>query len=169
MLASMATITCFLSMPLPAGRVPRPLSCLKDVSPLWEPDRGFGGSSRKDWLGNMFAKVVDDYQAGGLAHLLAEATCLSPEMIAAGIADAQAVLRRWRIDPSELIRLTGQDGWNHAEIIGFLEEPVDLSPYFDDGDCLPYLIACLKAHLHVLQVGLAEGMAVVHARSWAVR
>lgn len=37
------------------------------------------------------------------------------------------------------------------------------------GDCLPYLIACLKAHLHVLEVGLAEQMAVVHARSWAVR
>jgi hypothetical protein len=142
---------------------------MEDVSPLWEPDRGFSGSSRKDWVGHMFAKVVDDYGAIGLAHLLEDAGCLSPESIAAGIEDVQAVLARWRADPSELIRLTGQDGWTTAEMIRFLDEPVDLSPSFDDGDSLPYLIACLKAHSHVLQVGMAEGMVVVHARSRAVR
>jgi len=156
-------------MPLPPERVPQPLSSLDDVSPLWEPDRGFAGSSRKDWLGHMFAKVVDEYGADGLAHLLAQASCLTTDMIAAGIDDAQAVLSRWRADPGELVRLTGQDRWSHEEIQALLGEPVSLSPDFDDGDAVPYLIACLKAHLQVLRVGQAEGLAVVHARSWAVR
>jgi hypothetical protein len=164
----MSTETAFLSMPLPAERVPQHLSCLEDVSPLWNPENGFGGSSRNDWLGRMFAKIVADYQADGLAHLLARATCLSPAMVDAGIADAQAVLARWLADRGELVRLTEQTYWSYDEIAGFLNEAVTLDPYFDDGDVLPYLVACLKAHLQVLQMARAQGLVVVHARSSAV-
>lgn len=164
----MSTDTVFLSMPLPAERVPAQVSSLEDASPLWNPESGFSGTSRNDWLGRMFAKLVADYQANGLAHLLARATCLSPAMVDAGIADAKAVLARWLADQGELIRLTGQDYWSYDEILGFLNEPVTLDPYFDDGDALPYLVACLKAHLKVLQTAREQGMVVVYARSSAL-
>jgi hypothetical protein len=164
----MSTDTAFLSMALPAECVPQHLSSLEDAAPLWNPDSGFAGSSRNDWLGRMFAKLVADYQANGLAHLLARATCLSPAMVEAGIADAQALLTRWLSGQRELVRITEQDYWSDDEILGFLKEAVTLDPYFDDGDVLPYLIACLKAHLKVLETARDQGMVVVHARSSAV-
>lgn len=164
----MSSEAVFLSMPLPFERVPLRLTSLEDVSPLWEPESGFSGSSRNDWLGRMFAKVVSDYQANALSHLLAQATCLSSAKIDAAITDAHAVIARWQADPSELVRLTGQTYWSIEEINGFLGETVTLNPYFDDGDVLPYLIACMKAHLQVLQMARAQGMVVVHARSSAV-
>jgi hypothetical protein len=164
----MSTDTVFLSMPLPAECVPPHMSCLEDASPLWNPESGFAGSSRNDWLGRMFAKLVADHHANGLTHLLARATCLSPAMVDAGIADAQLVLAHWLADPGQLVRLTGQDYWSHDEIFEFLNEAVTLDPYFDDGDVLPYLIACLKAHLKVLQTARDQGMVVVYARSAAL-
>jgi len=161
----MANTTSFLTIPLPVDRVPATMSSLLDVTALFDPETSFGGESRRDAVGWMVGRVVDDYGLAHLGYLNALASALSPPQIEAAIADLQSILQRWRDDPREPLRITGHDWPDAADIPALLDEPASLWPDTEDGEDVPYLIAFLKGHLRVLLAAREQGLRVLHARS----
>ena len=160
-----ANTTSFFTIPLPADRVPATMSSLQDVTALFDPETSFGGASRRDAIGWMTGRVVADYGLAHLGHLAAAASALSPSQVDDAIVDVQAILARWRDDPREPLRITGHDWPDAADIRALLEEPASLWPDTEEGEDVPYLIAFLKGHLHVLLAAREQGLWVVHARS----
>ena len=161
----MSSITSFLTMPLPADRVPATMSSLLDVTALFDPETSFGGASRRDAIGWMAGRVVDDYGLAHLGYLNAPACALSPPRIEAAIADLQGILQRWRDDPREPLRITGHDWPDAAGVPALLDEPASLWPDTEEGEDVPCLIAFIKGHLRVLLAAREQGLWVLHARS----
>jgi hypothetical protein len=161
----MANTTSYLTIPLSPDRVPATMSSLLDVTALFDPETSLGGASRRDALGAMMRRVVDDQGLAHLDYLDAPASALPPPRIDAAIADLRRLLQRWRDDPREPLRITGHDWPDAADIPALLDEPASLWPDTEDGDDVPYLIAFLKGHLQVLEAAREQGLWVVHARS----
>ena len=161
----MSSTTGFLTIPLDAGRVPKTLRGLGDVTALFDPETGLGGGSSGGIVFAMIVRVAADDGLANLGHLGERLATLPPGQLPASIGDLEQILERWREQPQEPLRIAGSDYPPASEIPALLAQPASLSPEHEDRDDVPFLIAVLKGHLRVLRAAHAKGQWVVHAKS----
>lgn len=165
----MANYHASITMALPKGEVPEPLSSLDDLSPLWKPGEALASVSRKNWLIYAVGECALHYGCPRLSYLSQPGSVLDPVEADRTAQELNSLLKAIEQNPPSLCVLLSQDAWSPEEIRALLRtDAVPWGPLVDpdgEGEELPYLLSFLVCQLAILRHAANRNLFVAFAQS----